>query len=240
MCQCCTLNIYRKAIYVIAWFSSTNIHALGKLSYFRIVLACAPSFLCNIRTLLHSSIFFLFCRFFFHFQANNLISYVSAFTIYFCTVLYCTDCIIWCCLYVVYMLWIFASILALSLFVLFVTLWLLFSAVQTNWLFVLAMEFTEYCNQSNFHHQFLFRSGRFWLFAIILRSLFLHTDIESSKESRRLCWVDFVWCDGNVKVYKHKIEHVRHTNTSHYKSNEVSFFFFIIVKCNSCLHWTLL
>lgn len=46
-CQLCTLNIYRKAIYVIAWFSSTNIHALENCL---ISGSIFPSILCIIRS----------------------------------------------------------------------------------------------------------------------------------------------------------------------------------------------
>lgn len=46
-CQLCTLNIYRIAIYVIAWFSSTNIHALENCL---ISGSIFPSILCIIRS----------------------------------------------------------------------------------------------------------------------------------------------------------------------------------------------
>lgn len=74
-CQLCTLNIYRIAIYVIAWFSNTNIHALEN---------------CLI-----SGIFFSLFSFYASFAATFLLlptddliltgMFVHPITIYFCT-----------------------------------------------------------------------------------------------------------------------------------------------------------
>lgn len=74
-CQLCTLNIYRIAIYVIAWFSSTNIHALENCL---ISGSIFPSILCIIRSYFSSIAnwwFDLLC----------VCVHVHAFTIYFCT-----------------------------------------------------------------------------------------------------------------------------------------------------------
>lgn len=72
-CQLCTLNIYRIAIYVIAWFSSTNIHALENCL---ISGSIFPSILCIIRSYFSSIANWWF---------DLLCVHVHAFTIYFCT-----------------------------------------------------------------------------------------------------------------------------------------------------------
>lgn len=121
MCQLCTLNIYRIAIYVIAWFSSTNIHALENCLISG--LFC-PLILCNI----HSSTFPVYFQ-----TTNNLIPRVHSqftFVLHHLTLF-------------VYMLLCLFSLLVIVVAVAF---WLLFSVVQTNWLFALAKDFVEFCS----------------------------------------------------------------------------------------------
>lgn len=123
MCQLCTLNIYRIAIYVIAWFSSTNIHALENCL---ISGLCWPLILCTTFTATLSVHVF--------FSSNKQLDLACAFTIYFCVLHHLT-------------LFVF---MLLSSFLVVAAFWLLFSAVQTNWLFDLAKDFAEFCTNQIF------------------------------------------------------------------------------------------
>lgn len=121
-CQLCTLNIYRKAIYVIAWFSSTNIHALENCL---ISGSIFPSILCIIRSYFSSIAnwwFDLLC-------------------VYACTCIH--NLLLYC---------INRRLFFHPLFLAAAATVAAAAMLQINWLFVLAKYFVRILQQSNFHH----------------------------------------------------------------------------------------